>query len=369
MLPPSTPITSWRRSVPDISCRELIANLTAGAQTPHHVYLTMGDCRFCIITNSKTLSSELTTYFAPFLCSPGDADISITALQGAVPDLDLSFTVKEPDPGKTKIKEEWADILGGRVIRKRLTGMHFVFGDGGNLAVGDCEANPNQVVNFVNNRFIERKLNDGCLLAHAAGVAVCETGMAMAGFSGMGKSTLALHLVSKGVTFVSNDRLMVAPGQPCPTMFGVAKHPRINPGTALHNPDLVGIIAPEDRARFEALPPEELWTLEHKYDALIDQLFGPDRFILQCPMRFLVLLNWHRGAGATRFEEIDVHQRHDLLAAFMKDTGLFFSPQSSYNPTADDYARALAGCRVFEVSGGVDFDAAAEHCLGLLDQA
>ena len=343
--------------------------LTAGVETPHLVYLAMGDCLFRVETNSETLARELTVYFSPFLRSPGKADIVITALQAPVPDLGLTFQVKEPDPGKTKVKEEWADIPGGRVVRKRLTGLHFLFGDGRNLAVGDCEANPNQVVNFVNNRFIERKLNDGCLLAHAAGVAVCETGMAMAGFSGMGKSTLALHLVSRGVTFVSNDRLMISPGHPCPTMFGVAKHPRINPGTALHNPDLRGIVTDEDRERFQAMAPEELWTLEHKYDALIDQLFGADRFILQSPMRFLILLNWNRDVAVTRFEEIDVRTRHDLLAAFMKDTGLFFRPNGEYAPTADDYAAGLQGCRVFEISGGVDFDFAADGCLRLLEKA
>jgi HprK-related kinase B len=347
----------------------LINLLSAGVATPHQVSLSMGDCRFMVMTNSEKLARELDTYFAPFLNSREDADIFITALQAEVPDLGLSFEVKEPDPGKTKIKEEWIDVPGGRVIRKRLTGLHFLFGNGENLAVGDCEANPNQVVNFINNRFIERKLSDGCLLAHAAGVAVCETGMAMAGFSGMGKSTLALHLVSRGVTFVSNDRLMVSPGSSGPVMFGVAKHPRINPGTALHNPDLTGIISPEDTARFQSLSSEELWSLEHKYDALIDQLFGPDRFILQCPMRFLILLNWRRDGSAMRMAEIDIRQRHDLLAAFMKDTGLFFQSEIGYAPTAEDYAEALAGCRVFEITGGVDFDQAADGCLRLLENA
>jgi len=351
----------------DTSLAKLVDLLSAGIATPHQVCLSMGDCRFRIVTNSENLAREMTTYFGPFLKSAADADITITALQAEVPELGLSFQVKQPDPGKTKIKEEWADVAGGRVIRKRLTGMHFLFGKGRNLAVGDCEANPNQVVNFINNRFIERKLNDGCLLAHAAGVAVCEAGMAMAGFSGMGKSTLALHLVSKGVTFVSNDRLMISPGTPAPVMFGVAKHPRINPGTALHNPDLTGIISPEDTVRFQSLSPEELWSLEHKYDALIDQLFGSDRFILQCPMRYLVLLNWHRDGSPTRIGEIDINERHDLLDAFMKDTGLFFTAENGYAPTAEDYAKALRGCRVFEISGGVDFDQAAAGCLRLLE--
>ena len=63
--------------------------------------------------------------------------------------------MKTPDPGKTKIKEEYVDLDDGRIVRKRLTGMLFVFGGGQNVAVGPCGANLNQVINFINNRYIE----------------------------------------------------------------------------------------------------------------------------------------------------------------------------------------------------------------------
>lgn len=347
----------------------LFARYTREYPASEELFLAMGDCRFCVRTNSRPLAKELRAYFAPFLRVSSAVDITVTALQTPAQDLGLAYVVKQPDPGKTKIKEEWVDIDGGRVIRKRLTGMVFLFGEDENLALGDCEANPNQVVNFINNRFIEKKLGAGCLLAHAAGVAQNGRGIGMAGFSGMGKSTLALHLVSRGLTFVSNDRLLIAAGAPCPTMYGVAKHPRINPGTALANPDLAGIVAPEDKARFLALPADELWALEHKYDALIDQLYGPDRFVPHSSMDFLLLLNWYRDGSSTVIREVRAADRHDLLAAFMKDTGLFFRADSDYAPTVRDYVRALNGCRVFEASGGVDFDAAADFCQELVNPA
>lgn len=43
---------------------------------------------------------------------------------------------EEPDPGKSKVKEEYADFPDGRLVRKRLTGMVFVFGEGDHLAMG-----------------------------------------------------------------------------------------------------------------------------------------------------------------------------------------------------------------------------------------
>ncbi len=347
----------------------LTARLRERYPAVHALFLRLGDCLLEVRTSEAPLRDELARYFAAFLAEPGPADVLITAHEAPDQDLGLDYRVKQPDPGKTKVKEEWADIEGGRVVHKRLTGMSFLFGGGEHLAVGPCRDNPNQVVNFVNNRFIERKLNQGCLLGHAAGIRLGARGMAMAGFSGMGKSTLALHCMSRGADFVSNDRVLVAEGRPVPTMFGVAKHPRINPGTALANPDLAGIVAPGDKARFLALPEAELWSLEHKYDAIIEDCFGPGRFTLAAPLDALVLLNWTRDGGPLVIREVDLARREDLLPAFMKATGLFYLPERPDLPQdqpALRYADVLSRCTVLECSGGVDFDAAADACLRLL---
>jgi HprK-related kinase B len=224
----------------------------------------------------------------------------------------------------------------------------------------------NQVVNFINNRHIQWALCRGCLLGHAAGVIVNGRGLAMAGFSGSGKSTLALHLMSRGAVFVSNDRLMVERNEDAVRMYGVAKLPRINPGTALNNPHLKKIISAEEMERFQAMSEAELWDLEYKYDAPIDELFGPDRFVLQAPMFGLVILNWRRGGGPLKVDKVDLRERRDLLPAFMKSAGLFFTPDGacrSTPPTESSYLDMLSACKVWEMSGGADFDGAARHCL------
>ncbi|MCK9240961.1 HprK-related kinase B [Desulfocurvus sp.] len=351
----------------------LAASVRAALPAEHTLFLALGDCVVEVRASRADLREALAGYFNEFLCPPpppGAADILVTAHEAPAPELDLPLAEKAPDPGKAKVKEQWADLPDGRVVRKRLTGMVFAFGGGVNVAVGPCLDNPNQVVNFVNNRFIEGKLDAGCLLGHAAGVALGGRGLALAGFSGMGKSTLALHLMSRGTDFVSNDRVLLReePGGGA-TMFGVAKHPRINPGTALANPDLADIVAPGDRGRFLALPEAELWALEHKYDALIGQCFGPGRFRLRAPMDGLALLNWQRGAGPMRARLVDPARRTDLLPAFMKATGLFYRPADParpQDPPMSDYVRALSRCAVIELAGGVDFDAAADVCLEFL---
>ncbi|QGY38643.1 HprK-related kinase B [Pseudodesulfovibrio cashew] len=350
--------------------RELAEQVKAALPATNELHLDFGGCVIRTLCNTAALRDALKGYFKEFITNGGDPQISISAHEGPVPEFGLAFTVKQPDPGKTKIKEEWVDLPDGRVVRKRLTGMHFLFGEGENLAVGPCLDNSNQVINFINNRFIEWKLNQGGFLGHAAGVVHNGRGISLAGFSGAGKSTLALHLMSKGTTFVSNDRVMVEADGAGLTMYGVAKQPRINPGTALNNPDLCKIVEPDLRQEFLSMPVEELWQLEHKYDALIDECYGLGRFALKSPMDALVILNWKRDAGEMRVAKVDPKERKDLLPAFMKPTGLFYlpdNPERQNDPGVEAYAELLSGADLIEISGGVDFDRAAEVCLAYME--
>lgn len=353
------------------STREaLAAQIKDAIPAEKELLLDLGGCLILTKSSTDELHEALADYFKEFITTSGFPAITITAHEGPVADFDLDFTVKQPDPGKTKIKEEWCDLPDGRIVRKRLTGMHFIFGRGENVAVGPCLENSNQVINFINNRFIEWKLNQGGFLGHAAGVIHNGRGISLAGFSGAGKSTLALHLMSRGTTFVSNDRVMVEDGGPGLTMYGVAKQPRINPGTALHNPDLCKIVEPELREKFLAMPQSELWQLEHKYDALIDECYGPGRFALKSSMDALVILNWKRDGGDMNVAVADPRERHDLLPAFMKATGLFYlpdTPERQDDTGIEAYADLLAKTNLIEISGGVDFDKAADICMHYME--
>lgn len=356
-------------NAPGFTVSMLTAHLKRAARPEYKLKADLAGCVIEVESNSSELIEYLNAYFQPFLADGGAAAHSlVTALEMPAPTFPYEFKAKEPDPGKARIKEEFLDLKDGRVVRKRLTGMVFAFGGGRNLAVGPCMGNPNQVVNFINNRFIQFKLEQGCLLGHAAGVASQGRGLAMAGFSGMGKSTLALHLMGRGADFVSNDRLMITRNGNPPTMFGVAKHPRINPGTALTVPGLDGIMTDAERKRFSALSDSELWKLEHKYDAIIGECYGPGRFRLQAPLGGLVLLNWKLGNGPLEVKEVDPRKRPDLLPALIKETGLFYldAQGQSAVPSADEYAEVLSRCTVVEMSGGVDFAAAATCCMEFL---
>ncbi|WP_243362284.1 HprK-related kinase B [Fundidesulfovibrio terrae] len=349
--------------------RGLVAPFLERFDCPHLLRLDFGGFGVDVRVNDERLAAWLADYFRDFHRAPGPAHCEVLAVECDPQTLPVTYSVKEPEPGKTKIKEEWADLVDGRVVRKRLTGMLFLFGQGCNLALGPCLDNPNQVVNFINNRFIEHKLNQGCLLGHAAAVAWDGEGLALAGFSGMGKSTLALHMMNLGLDFVSNDRVMLGRDSGGLTMYGVAKMPRVNPGTVLHNTSLAGVMPDADRAAFKDLPIEELWSLEHKYDAFIDECFGPGRFQLEARMKGLAILNWKRGGGELKVARVDIAQRRDLLPAFMKSTGLFYDTGADMpipDFSEDAYVEALGGCTVLEVTGGADFETAARELTKFL---
>jgi len=352
-----------------ITRKALIEQVRRGYPADHSLYLNFGGCRVALHANRADMIDALKAYFKPFLSSDGQAEIHITAHEAPAIETGCAFTAKEPDPGKTRIKEEYVDLPDGRLVRKRLTGMLFAFGSGENMAMGPCMANLNQVVNFVNNRHIEWALCRGCLLGHAAGVVHEGRGLALAGFSGAGKSTLALNIMNHGAVFVSNDRLMIEKSGNGLWMYGVAKLPRINPGTILNNPSLAGLISEEEEELFSGMAKEDLWKLEHKYDAPIDACFGPDRFALDSRMHALVILNWRHDAGRPRVRKVNPAERTDLLPAFMKSTGLFFSPHRECGmpePCEENYVDFLSRCDMLEFTGGIDFEHAAQTCIDYL---
>ncbi len=338
--------------------------------TPYCMSLGFNGCNILLTSNSFELINKLTIYYRDFVNEDlSEFAINVVAIEADAPAFDLDFTVKVPDPGKTKIKEEFVDLSDGRIVRKRLTGVQFTFGSGKHLAIGPVTENYNQIVNFVNNRYIEWFVKRGYLLVHAAGIKFKDKGIILSGFSGMGKSTLALNFMSRGSQFISNDRILFKKDGLALKMLGVPKLPRVNPGTILNNPDLDPVITEDEKIQFSDIPKDNLWELENKYDVDIDQCFGKDKFLLHSNTDLIICLNWDRRKSFPEINKVDLRDRRDLLRNLMKSLGLFFEFNNgsiNKNPTEEEYLECINATTVVEIKGGVDFDIAAEACIKFL---
>lgn len=378
----------------------------ARAAAPFALTLRLEELTLSLRSNSAAVIDDLRRYFAPFVTlENAPADLDFLFLDGPVEEPPVPLVTRPHLPGKKPDKERTAELPGanggGRLVRKQATGMLFLFGGGAdtaaqniaarNIAVGPCAANRNQLVNFLCARYMERRVAAGWVLGHASGVVSGNKALALCGFAGMGKSTLALHLVARGLDFLSNDRVLVEPAAHAengtPVLHGIPKHPRLNPGTALGNPELAPLLSralpASFRAAYAGMPAQALFGVEDKYDALIDECFGgrasgseighdAGRFRLAAPLAGVVVLNWRHTAGPgepMQARRVDLASRPDLLEALRKPPGAFYLPGAlaTARLSAEDCLRALSGVPALELCGASDFAAGTAACLEFLD--
>ena len=150
----------------------------------HKLTLVFGECQVKVSSNSAKLDSVLRHYFYEFVKPTESYNFEVICIEADPMQLELPFRLKDPSPGKAKVKEEYCDLPGGRVVKKRLTGLNLLMGDNGqNIAFGPCEDNDNQVINFINSRYLEWLLKEPSVLGHAAGVRFMNQGFAFAGIA------------------------------------------------------------------------------------------------------------------------------------------------------------------------------------------
>lgn len=338
--------------------------------------LGFGDFKLQVKSNNQQLINEMRGYFEAFLISHNETDAkTIYVFESEMSQPDVEFKDWQRDPGKAGRKDAYVDTPDGRLCWKVRTGMNYVLSNEFRIAYGPALANISQAINFTLNQHLEWIMNQGGLICHAAAVAHKGSGIAISAFSGGGKSTTALHLMNLGLDFVSNDRLFIQAKDSQPIMTGIAKQPRINPGTILNNETLVSILPEERAAELKLMPKEELWQLEEKYDAMIDDLYGKGRFKLQTKIHAHVILNWkHDSTEPTQLKKVDIQQREDLLAAIMKSPGPFYVDKDGIgwangrDVDKQQYLDTLSHIDVYEISGKIDFDKVLQPLLSLVKQ-
>jgi HprK-related kinase B len=352
--------------------------------------LTLPDFRLHLNTDSAELKAELLDYFTCHMheiTGTEQADVKADAEVDAF-EMDTQFVANLPwqdwtrEGGKVGRKDTYFDFectdgQKRRLVYKIKTGMLLLQSRQRSAVMGPVHQYPNQVINFLLTQYLNRQQQQGWLLAHAAGLQIQQHGIAIAGLSGGGKSTLMLKLLEHGEHFISNDRLLLKRLNAQKTwMHGIPKQPRINPGTIVHHDRLHPLINEAERQHFLSLPSETLRQIEQKYDAPVDSLFWQGCTKLESQLDYLIILNWGDAkAKQTKFQQVDLKQREDLLPAIMKSAGVFYSveengeesfPENAKIPSPADYLTALEPVKVYELSGKRDFEQAVESVLSEL---
>ena len=176
---------------------------------PSPLCLRLLNYTLALRSNSARLLERLQRYFSHVLepsCEHARAEL--LAIDRDVVDAGMDFVDWKREPGKTGRKDAIHDIPGGRLVHKVRTGMLFLQSPQALVASGPCVEYDNQVINFINSQFLNWLQNDGYLLCHASALSRNGHGLAIAGLSGGGKSTLMLNLMEDASTvYVTNDRM------------------------------------------------------------------------------------------------------------------------------------------------------------------
>ncbi|MDR9498451.1 MAG: HprK-related kinase B [Hydrogenovibrio sp.] len=320
------------------------------AQASHAVTLQLPQMTLRIRTDQAALAQTLSDYFAPCLIPQAPTprpDLEILALESSEwLTLGENWQDWQREPGKSGRKDAIFDFNDEeRFVYKVKTGMVFWQNPDQPTAIGPVNRHPNQVINFALTQYLNHHLNQGWQLGHCAALTVQNQGLAIAGLSGGGKSTLMLHLLELGQAFVSNDRLLIRPDTTRPGQFcmrGIPKWPRVNPGTLLHNRRLKAMLSPHTQAELSTMPADALRQLEDKYDVPVQTFYGDAAIRMEAPLNALIVLDWgDERAETTRLNVTTLKDAPELVAALAKSPGPFYAQPIEGPPPPDGKRRFL----------------------------
>lgn len=355
--------------ISDLNNIDQIRNQLADCNVSQAFYF--GDLEIIVHSNSPALLSHLKAYYLSYFKLPPapTQTLNVSLIdQPAIGASELWVDVPR-EGGKQGKKEGYLDASDGRWIYKFKTGMCFHQNQFHPIAIGPCLDNVPQVVNFINNQFLNNHLQQDYVLGHAAAFSQDNQVTAIAASSGGGKSTLMLRcLEHPDRDFITNDRILMKQVLDQAQAIGLAKMPRVNPGTLINSPRLKHILPSKRQAELRQLSSATLWHLEEKYDVQIEQEYGPKRIQIQGLLTNLIMLDWSNSSTTeTALEKIDLTEDPVAIDGLRKRPGPFFiNKQGKFANdltqigSYERYQRVLKGVNIYRLTGKVDFDKAYE---------
>ena len=337
------------------------------------LYLASGECVLRVRTNSSELRTALADYFAHIVCTDVTPDIDIIAIDRDAPELDISFIDWQADAGtiNNRSRISYADLPGGRLVRKTDNGMVFLQSAQRGIVAGPCRKYQRQVIDFINTQFMNWLQNRGWLNCAATGVVYQGRSLGIAGLSESCKSRLMLHLLdNQEVCYLGHDHLFMHTGSGQVDVCGTPTLPRITAESMLAHQQLYSLIPPHQRDFLLQLSAGERWQREEHYDIPVDRIYGPGRMKTQAPLAAMLILDWQQDSTRElQLERVKPALNSVLLDVLMSSPGPFYQypdgsfQQSNETPDESAYLDALENVAVYVARGRVDFSAITDRCL------
>ncbi len=335
---------------------------------PHELCLRLRDVSIRVKTDCPPLAQRLSTYFHSYLHQmPDERPYTVYACLDEA-HIDASLLRDVPRTGGKPSKESYYDTPAGRVVVKKRTGLVVFSTPAARYVIGDVLAHFNQVVNAIEQIYIEHYHDAGLVLLHSAAVADTNgRGVLISSASGVGKSSAALATLEKGFHFLSNDRVLLNTVADHTRIVGIPKKPRINPGTALALPSLHRLLSEDERTGYLAMDRSSLWRLESKLDVDVDAVYGKGTTILDARLALIFVLEWSPFDGPPRFEQLDTEAAATKLAEHVLRAGPY-KPTLVDIPGRTDLVAITRHARSFRVVGGVDLPGFARRVINQFEE-
>lgn len=325
-------------------------------ETANLLALRFGSVLIAVDSDDAQLLERLSRYFERFVSSPRRAEHPHSVLT-AVEDAS-SWSLPELTPWVVDGKEAFADMDGGRVVRKVRTGVTISIKEdqwSSSWTIrGRLHHNFSQVVNLIGIIYGLKLLDRYGAMIHASAVSDEEgRAIAIVGQSGMGKSSVAVRLLEQGFDFISNDRLILLPDPRAEVVYahGLPKLPRVNPGTLLAGARTRAVLTKDAEAHYTSLSKEALWGVEDKHDLEVERVLG-QRWLLSGALVGAFFLDWRQDGEGLDFQRLTPGQAVSELRAAAKDFGAFDLRLGERRDTA--YVETARRVPMYRVTGAAD---------------
>ena len=325
--------------------------------------LAMGDSTFKIFSNSRLLLDTLSSYFSHIVANTVRGSSVIYVIEHPGFNLDIPFSSWGNTYDESEKSVSVYDLEDGRLVYQAASRMLFLQSDEFRIALGPCEENPNLVIDFILNQYMNDLLRNNWQVSKAACIEVGGVGIALASEKQIDRSTLLLKLMNfDEARFVTAEDLFLKENDGYLEARGVAKLPHVFTAVVLDIPQLIGLLPSGRRDELLSLSKKEIWSLPESYEVDVEVLYGLEKIVHDTAVQLLVVLDWSlESKNPLTILENNIDDplvqkvlRNSPGPYFSNVNGRFLS-KATVTPLKTDTGEPLQ-LKVLRVTGQMDYD-------------